>query len=105
MSNRNPNGGNVRQFTPQQQAQIIDLHDGLYITPSFPQMVTAFQVTPTDKGIAGGVPGTITAGEVMLELYLMGGQKMALNANQSDAFLTMIGLRQRLVEPVGSIQM
>lgn len=81
-----------------QQAQFIDLHDGLFITPALVQLMISFQAMPLQAGDDPGAEGTITAGHIRLRVILATGTELELNPNQADNFLTMIGLRRRLVE-------
>lgn len=85
-----------------QETGFIDLHDGLFITPALIQLMISFEVLP----LRGDDPatyhatatGTLTAGKIRLRVILATGTELELNPTQADNFLTMIGVRRRLVE-------
>jgi hypothetical protein len=104
--------GNGRPFPqrtaaapPQTGLTLLDLGGGLYVSPMIGQMLVAMEVKPKGHITGTGPTGNINAGDVEIDLILISGKSLNLSVDQSDKFLTVLGIRQPLVEvaPAGSI--
>jgi hypothetical protein len=81
---------------------MLPVSEDFYITPTMLQLIVAIEVLPPRARRGSG--GSLKVGDVHLKITLASGAVLELDCAQSDAFLIMLGVRQRLVEVASSLE-